>query len=156
MAFTVFFAFELVPAERTLRPGCPCQIVSAVGLRHWLRLHIKRMFTKENLRLYFSVYVFPLFSLFPNTSKFCDGLNDIGNKTCILPSQREMILLRHNLFNKNVIIRQQVRGWQARNQLPPFWPHPEGFSEQRQTFINPVNTGKRYSMPKDRFMIFRG
>jgi len=33
-----------VPADRTCKPDLFLKIVSAVGLRHWLRLQIKRKF----------------------------------------------------------------------------------------------------------------
>ena len=40
---TVRFAFGLVPAERTERLGSDAKTRSAVGLRHWFRLQMKRM-----------------------------------------------------------------------------------------------------------------
>lgn len=42
-------ALGLVPADRTDRPGCERQILSAVGLRHWLRLQMKSTCSRESL-----------------------------------------------------------------------------------------------------------
>ena len=63
-SLTVRFAFGLVPAERTDSCGSEANTRSAVGLRHWFRLQMKRMFGKLTAVLFgFCGHSLPVFAV---------------------------------------------------------------------------------------------